>query len=105
MELKEAHCWLYVLLCIILVVATGWGSVLGGKTGHGAIQSLSYMQLIGMLHGPAVFLLIAGVVAHLGAFLIKANRPLLIGMFKSKVDLKYVQQRHEVWYVEMKKNG
>jgi len=100
---EQRLAYIYVLLCIILVFATGLGRVFGGERIHGVAQSLSYVQILGMLHGPAVFLLMLGVIAHLGAFLIKANRPLLIGMFKGKVDLKYVQQRHEIWYLDMQK--
>ncbi len=57
------------------------------------------------LHNLAMVLLIAGIIAHFGAFLFKDNRYLLPGMFTGKVDLDYVRRRHALWYRRLEKKG
>ncbi|MFW5606583.1 MAG: cytochrome b/b6 domain-containing protein, partial [Campylobacter hyointestinalis] len=37
------------------------------------------------------------IIAHLMAFIPKANRKLLPSMFSGKVDAKYTIQRHSLW--------
>ena len=43
-------------------------------------------------------LVLIGIVAHLGAFIVPANRRLLISMFTGKVDLEYARHRHSIWF-------
>jgi cytochrome b subunit of formate dehydrogenase len=99
---EQRLAYLYILICVILVVVTGVGRAVGGEHRHTALQNLSLTQIIGIFHGPAVFLLIVGIAFHLSAFLIKNNRPLLTSMFKGTVDIEYVKKRHEIWYAHMK---
>lgn len=55
------------------------------------------------LHNLAAVLLLFGVIGHLAAFLIPANRKLLPSMFTGKVDLSYAKERHCLWYEDIQK--
>ncbi|MFZ5645366.1 MAG: formate dehydrogenase subunit gamma [Bacillota bacterium] len=60
--------------------------------------SPTFMIVANDMHTFASMLLIFGILAHLAAFLFKANRALLPGMFTGKVDLDYCRHRHCKWY-------
>ncbi|MDA8441164.1 MAG: cytochrome b/b6 domain-containing protein [Peptococcaceae bacterium] len=100
---EQRLAYLYILTCIILVIITGLARVVRLEHQYTALQNLRYIKILGMLHGPAIFLLVMGIAAHLGAFLIKANRPLLKSMFTGKIDLEYIKHRHAIWYAQMQK--
>jgi formate dehydrogenase gamma subunit len=51
-----------------------------------------------MIHNIATFAMIFLIIGHMAAFLIKANRKLLPGMFSGYVDKEYVKHRHSLWY-------
>jgi cytochrome b subunit of formate dehydrogenase len=57
--------------------------------------------VVTMLHnlGFAVFLL--GLLAHLAAFLLPANRPLLASMATGKVSRAYARRRHPLWVARL----
>lgn len=55
------------------------------------------------IHNFATFILIFLIVAHLLAFIVKANRKLLPGMILGYVDEEYVKHRHPLWYKRIKK--
>ncbi|MFZ5633432.1 MAG: formate dehydrogenase subunit gamma [Bacillota bacterium] len=57
-----------------------------------------FLIWVNNIHTFASMLLIFGILAHLAAFLFKANRPLIRGMFTGKVDLDYCKHRHCLWY-------
>ena len=48
-------------------------------------------------HNLAMVFLLLGIVAHLGAFLLKPNWPLVPSMFTGKVNREYAQKRHPLW--------
>ncbi len=49
------------------------------------------------VHNVSMLLLLFGIVGHLAAFAIPANRKLIGGMFHGKVDLDYAVHRHCLW--------
>ncbi len=49
------------------------------------------------VHNIFTVVLLISVVAHLLAFLIKANRPLFLSMFNGKISLDYARHRHSLW--------
>lgn len=53
---------------------------------------------ITLLHNFATILIIVGIIVHLAAFIFKENWPLLPGIFTGKIDRKYVERRHSIWY-------
>jgi formate dehydrogenase gamma subunit len=86
-----------------LVIVTGIIKVIGNISG---IQPSNGVLLWGaQLHNLAMFLIIIGIVMHLGAFLVKANRKMLPGMFTGFVDKDYVKERHSLWYKELEKES
>ncbi|MBW2596330.1 MAG: cytochrome b/b6 domain-containing protein [Deltaproteobacteria bacterium] len=70
-----------------------------------ALKNLPYINFsegfifwITQLHNAGTFLIIIGVVIHLGAFIFKENWPMLPGIFTGKIDLEYARRRHSIWY-------
>lgn len=57
-----------------------------------------------MIHNAATVLFLLAFVAHIGAFLIKANWPLFSSMFTGKVGLDYARKRHPRWIEEIRSN-
>ncbi|MBI5446095.1 MAG: cytochrome b/b6 domain-containing protein [Deltaproteobacteria bacterium] len=55
------------------------------------------LQGVTLAHTAATMLFALLVVLHLGAFLPKANRPLLPSMFTGRVDGQYARRRHPHW--------
>lgn len=51
-----------------------------------------------MIHNIATMMLIFLIIAHLSAFLIKANRKLIPGMLTGYIDEEYAQHKHSLWY-------
>ena len=50
-----------------------------------------------LFHNAGLVLIILFIIAHLAAFIPKANRPLLSGMFGGEIDAKYAKRRHSLW--------
>jgi len=57
----------------------------------------TFLQVVTLTHTLATMVFLGLFVAHLGAFLIKANRPLLPSMFTGKVRRDYAEHRHSEW--------
>jgi cytochrome b subunit of formate dehydrogenase len=55
------------------------------------------LQTITLLHTGLTLLFMALIAAHVGAFAIKANRPLFSSMFTGRVDRTYAKERHPCW--------
>ncbi|NMA69873.1 MAG: cytochrome b/b6 domain-containing protein [Desulfitobacterium sp.] len=67
--------------------------------------SNSFLFAVTMLHNLGTVLLILGIVAHLAAFIIKANRPLIPGIFTGYIDEEYAKNRHSLWYRKLEEKG
>ncbi|UCZ52466.1 cytochrome b/b6 domain-containing protein [Bacillus shivajii] len=81
---------------ILLAIVTGFFKVI--KNIQGVQASDGWLLWGAQLHNLATFLIIFGIVMHLAAFIVKANRKLLPGMFTGFVDKEYVKERHSLWY-------
>jgi len=55
-----------------------------------------------MIHNIATVLFLLGFIAHMGAFVIKANWPLFTSMFTGKVKMEYAEERHPIWINEIR---
>lgn len=96
---EQRLAYAYIAFCMLAIIFTGMVRALI------SINLLSQnMADIGEFHSVAAVMLIIGIVAHLAAFLFKANRPLLWSIFTGKVDLNYVKHRHPLWYERMKRD-
>lgn len=60
----------------------------------------SFMKFITLTHTAATMIFMLLVIAHIGAFAIKANRPLVKSMFTGRVDRKYAEHRHSLWKIK-----
>ena len=60
--------------------------------------SEGFIYWITQIHNLGTFLVIIGIVVHLGAFIFKENWPMLPGIFTGKIDLEYAKRRHSIWY-------
>lgn len=56
-----------------------------------------------LIHTFATFLFLFAFISHIGALIIKVNRPLVKAIFTGKVDLEYVRHRHTIWYEQLVK--
>lgn len=84
---------------ILLISATGVIKVL--KNLPTFDFSGAFLVWVNDIHTFASMLLIFAIGAHLAAFLFKANRPLIKGMFTGKVELDYCRHRHCLWYEKL----
>ncbi len=55
------------------------------------------LQVVTLIHTASAMLFMLLVLAHVAAFVIKANRPLLPSMFTGTVDRAYAEHRHPLW--------
>jgi len=85
---------------ILLVILTGVVKVLKNLP---AFQfSEGFLLLTTTLHNLAAFLLLFGIIGHLAAFIFKANRALLPGVFTGLINAEYARHRHKLWYDTLK---
>lgn len=54
-----------------------------------------------LFHNVATVLFLLGFFAHLGAFVVKANRALVPSIFTGRVDRAYAEHRHPLWTAEL----
>jgi len=83
------------------IIITGIFKVLKNLPTMANIFSNDFIYWMTMLHNIATFMVIFGIIAHLGAFVFKANRALLPSIFTGRVDLEYIKHRHCLWYEDL----
>lgn len=81
-----------------LLIITGLLKVVKNLPGIALPHGLLVINTL--LHNLGTFLMIFGITAHLGAFLLKANRPLFGSMFTGTVDAEYARHRHPLWQAQ-----
>ncbi len=55
------------------------------------------------LHNIGTVIFLLAFLAHIGAFIVKANWPLFSSMFTGKVNLDYASERHPLWVDEIRR--
>lgn len=85
---------------ILLVTLTGIVKVVKNLPGIEMNNTVIFISTT--IHNVAAVFIILGIVGHLAAFLIKANRALLPAMFSGYVDRAYAEERHPLWYTELR---
>lgn len=83
-------------LSILALIITGIIKVYKNLPGHEL--SVNTVYWTAQIHNLFTVILLLSIIAHLGAFLIKANRPLVVSMFSGKISADYVQHRHGKWW-------
>lgn len=96
---EQRLAYAFIGLNLLVIIATGAVKVL--KNFSGIDYPAVFLIWVNDIHTLASILLVFGILGHLGAFLFKANRALLPGMFTGKVDLEYVRHRHKIWHDRM----
>ncbi|MEW6622087.1 MAG: cytochrome b/b6 domain-containing protein [Bacillota bacterium] len=96
---EQRLAYLFIALNLLVLIITGIIKVY--KNFSLVDVNYTFVTWVTALHNIATFLLLFGIAAHLAAFIFKANRPLIRGMFTGKVDLEYVKHRHSIWYEKL----
>ncbi|PKM81574.1 MAG: hypothetical protein CVU89_08755 [Firmicutes bacterium HGW-Firmicutes-14] len=103
---EQRLAYVFIAISIGVTIITGIFKVL--KNMPSVSFSDGFLDGVTMLHNIGTFMVIFGIIAHLGAFIIKENRKLLPGMFTGRVCLDYAEHRHPLWCDELfsgKKGG
>jgi len=100
---EQRLAYAYMFFSFFLIIITGIIKVI--KNLPGVNMSDGLLNWVTNLHNFGTFMIIFGIIAHLGAFLIKANWPLLPSMFTGRVDLEYVKHRHSIWHAKIQKQS
>jgi formate dehydrogenase gamma subunit len=98
---EQRLAYVYMAFSFFLIIVTGIIKII--KNLPSVTLSDGFLDWVTNIHNLATFMIIFGIIAHLGAFVIKANWPLLPSMFTGKVDLEYVKHRHSKWYEKLQK--
>lgn len=93
---EQRLAYAFIGVNVIVLILTGIVKVL--KNFAGSELPATMVSVSTHLHNLATVLLIFGIAAHLLAFIVKANRPLIRGMFYGTVDEVYAKERHSLWY-------
>ncbi len=93
---EQRLAYLFIGGNVLLLILTGLIKMY--KNLSGVELSNTFLFWNTMLHNLGTVLLIFGIVAHLVAFIFKANRPLIPGIFTGYVDREYCKDRHCLWY-------
>jgi len=97
---EQRLAYAFIGFSIVLLIATGMLKFMDNLP----TVSLSFPVVFWntMLHNIGTMLFLFGFIAHIGAFILKANWPLFRSMFNGKVSLKYAEHRHPIWIEEIK---
>lgn len=93
---EQRLAYVFIGVSLVLVIVTGILKVFKNLPYINYSEGFAFW--ITLLHNIGTVLVIIGIVVHLGAFLFKANWPLLPGIFTGKVDREYAKRRHGIWY-------
>ena len=92
---EQRLAYAYMAFSFLLILVTGVVKVI--KNFPAMHFSATFISWVTNIHNLATFMIIFGIFAHLAAFAIKANWPLLPSMFTGMVDLEYAKHRHSIW--------
>ncbi len=92
---EQRLAYAFIGVSVFLLVVTGFVKVLDNMAGIYMPYWASMWST--HLHNLGTGMFLGGFFAHMGAFVIKANWPLLSSMFNGKVTLKYAEGRHPLW--------
>ena len=92
---EQRLAWAGFVVVFALIIVSGLIKTLKNIYGFDISNDLYFA--CAMIHNAGLFLSILLVIGHLAAFIVKANRFLLPGMFGGKIDAQYVLHRHSLW--------
>lgn len=91
---EQRLAYAFIGFVLLLLLITGLIKSFKNLAGFNLSQDAYFW--VAQLHNLGFVLIIFGIIAHLAAFVIKANRPLLSAMFSGKVDAHYILHRHSL---------
>lgn len=97
---EQRVAYVYIAFSLLLVIVTGFIKVL--KNFPSITLPYPVWQWATNLHNVGTVLVILGVIAHLAAFALKPNRPLILSMITGYVSEEYARHRHPLWYNRIK---
>ncbi len=84
------------VVSILALIITGLIKVY--KNLSGVEVSVNTVFWTAQIHNLFTVILLISIIFHLGAFIIKANRPLVPSMFSGQISADYAKHRHGKWY-------
>jgi formate dehydrogenase gamma subunit len=93
---EQRLAYLYIGANLLLLVITGL--IKTAKNLAAVEMPYALTVTATTIHNIAAVLLLLGIIAHLAAFIVKSNRPLLECMFTGMVCENYAKERHSKWY-------
>jgi len=97
---EQRLAYVFIAFSFFIIITTGILKVIKNLPGVNMPDGVLFW--VTNLHNTGTVLIILGIIAHLIAFAIKANWPLVPSMFTGKVDLQYAKNRHIIWYDKIK---
>ncbi len=93
----------YALIGFSIVVLIGSGFLKFADNLPSVTVPYSVVFWNTMVHNLATVLFLLAFIAHIGAFVLKANWPLFSSMFSGKVKLEYAEKRHPLWMDQVRR--
>lgn len=97
---EQRLAYIAIGVTVLSLVITGFIKIGKNVSIFSIPHSIVYISTT--IHNIATFVLIFLIVAHIGAFIVKANRKLLPGMITGYVEEEYVKHRYVLWYKKIK---
>ena len=91
----------YLGMAVIIAVLILSGMVKTAKNLFAPDMNYALVLWATWLHNIFFVLFIFAFIAHIGAILLKPNRPMIRGIFTGAVRLDYARHRHPLWLAEM----
>jgi cytochrome b subunit of formate dehydrogenase len=100
---EQRLAWAFIAASLGLVIVSGLVKVAKNlpfvELPAGVVNASTHLHNLGMI------LVLLGIVGHLAAFLVPANRALLPSMFTGRVRADYVRHRHGLWAEDLRREG
>jgi cytochrome b subunit of formate dehydrogenase len=100
-EQRLAYAGMVVIIAMLILS----GLVKTYKNIYAPDMSLTLVLWATWVHNVFFVLFILAFVAHIGALVLKPNRPMIRGIFTGAVGLDYARRRHSLWLEELEPAG
>ncbi|QGG49092.1 formate dehydrogenase subunit gamma [Heliorestis convoluta] len=96
---EQRLAYAFIGVSILGVIITGMVKVYKNLPGVDLAENTIFWMT--QLHNITAMMILLGIVLHLAAFLVPANRKLIPSMFSGEVDASYVEHRHSKWWAQL----
>jgi formate dehydrogenase gamma subunit len=94
----------YAAIGVFALVLIVTGFIKTYKNMYDFIIPAGLLEMITLVHTLSAMIFMFLIITHVGAFLIKGNRPLVPSMFTGKVKRSYAEERHPKWDINGEDN-